>query len=97
MFTVWGIECTERGKALRTMSTQEVFIQQFASLFSYYNEALSSGTEKASKPHNPAATDEQHRLFAAARLAIQDLESRPRPADDSRRYFAKPGEAEWGC
>ncbi len=78
------------------MSTQEVFIQQFASLFHYYSEALSSDTQPASTVTNSAAADQQHRLLEAARLAIQDLESRP-PESAARRYFAKPGEAEWGC
>ena len=79
------------------MSTQEVFIQQFARLFNYYSEALSSDTEQASATNNSAATEEQRRLLDAARLAIQDLESRPRLEAGHRRYFAKPGEAEWGC
>lgn len=75
------------------MSTQEVFIQQFARLFHYYNDALTAERHEA---HVSDASDEQHRLFAAARLAIEDLQSRPRE-DGHRRYFAKPGEAEWGC
>lgn len=79
------------------MSTQEVFIQQFARLFNYYSEALSSDTPQASAARNSAAATEQRRLFEAARLAIQDLENGPRLEDDRRRYFAKPGEAEWGC
>jgi hypothetical protein len=39
---------------------------------------------------------EKNRLVAAARLALLEVEVVPieRPA---RRYFAKPGEAEWGC
>lgn len=78
------------------MSTQEVFIQQFANLFHYYSEALSSGTEQVSV-RNSAGVNDQQRLFEAARLAIQDLESRPCPETSARRYFAKPGEAEWGC
>jgi hypothetical protein len=78
------------------MSSQEVFIQQFANLFHYYSEALSSGTEQVSV-RNSAAVSEQQRLFEAARLAIQDLESRPRPETNARRFFATPGEAEWGC
>jgi len=41
--------------------------------------------------------DERHRLMAAARLAILELETNARTEDDTRRYFAKPGEAEWGC
>ena len=30
-------------------------------------------------------------------LAILEMETNARLEDDSRRYFAKPGEAEWGC
>ena len=79
------------------MSTQEVFIQQFARLFNYYSEALSSDSAQAAASRGSTAADEQHRLFEAARLAIQDLESQPCPEHERRRYFAKPGEAEWGC
>jgi len=46
---------------------------------------------------NSVPTDERRRLVAAARLAILELETNARMEDDSRRYFAKPGEAEWGC
>jgi hypothetical protein len=34
---------------------------------------------------------------AAARLAILELESNARLEANARKYFAKPGEAEWGC
>jgi hypothetical protein len=44
---------------------------------------------------NPHA--ERNRLVAAARLAILELETDTRMEDNSRRYLAKPGEAEWGC
>jgi hypothetical protein len=34
----------------------------------------------------------------AARLALLELASTATEREaDSRRYFAKPGEAEWGC
>jgi hypothetical protein len=36
-------------------------------------------------------------LLAAVRLALWDLADEDSHANDSRRYFAKPGEAEWGC
>jgi len=75
------------------MSTQEVFVQQFARLFHHYREALSpeAGQESASwkSDHNL--------LVAAARSAILELETMALVQDDRRRYFAKPGEAEWGC
>jgi hypothetical protein len=40
---------------------------------------------------------EKGRLVAAARLALLELASTASEREDSKRYFAKPGEAEWGC
>ncbi len=40
---------------------------------------------------------ERSRMVAAIRLALLEMDTSPEPKDDSRRYFAKPGEAEWGC
>ena len=79
------------------MSSQEVFVQQFATLFSHYRETLSPKAEQESASWNSIPADEQHRLVAAARLAILKLDSNGRMKAHSRRYFAKPGEAEWGC
>ena len=79
------------------MSTQQVFIQQFAELFHHYREALSPEAEQPSATWNSVSSDERHRLVAAARLAILELETNARMEDDSRRFFAKPGAAEWGC
>jgi hypothetical protein len=83
------------------MSTQEVFVQQFARLFQHYQEALSPEIEQPSTAQTEAwktvPPDERHRMVAAARLAILELETNARVEDDSRKYFAKPGEAEWGC
>jgi len=36
-------------------------------------------------------------MVAAARLAILEVASTTSEPEDLRRYFAKPGEAEWGC
>lgn len=79
------------------MQTQEVSVQQFARLAHHDSVALSSDREPESRSHGSAPADERHRLVAAARLAILELESNARPEDDSRRFFAKPGEAEWRC
>jgi len=79
------------------MSTQEVFVQQFARLFNHYREALSPEAEQENSLWNSVPADERHRLMAAARLAILELETNARTEDDTRRYSAKPGEAEWGC
>lgn len=84
-----------------SMSTQEVFVEQFARLFDHYRAALSpeaksiNGLPFGSWKAVPAM--ERNRMIAAARLALLELERTGRIEDDSRRYFAKPGEAEWGC
>jgi hypothetical protein len=79
------------------MSTQEVFVQQFERLFHHYREALSPAAEQESASWDSVPLDERNRLVAAARLAILELDSSARMQYESRRYFAKPGEAEWGC
>jgi len=79
------------------MSTQEVFVQQFARLFHHYREAFSLEAERGSELWNSVSADDRNRLVAAARLAILELETNALSQDHSRRYFAKPGEAEWGC
>ena len=75
------------------MSTQELFVQQFNRLFHHYRKALTAeaGQESASRD------SDRNQLVAAARLAILELETNSWLQDDRRRYFAKPGEAEWGC
>lgn len=100
LFDLYGRRCLiyqARRGAQEDMSTQEVFVQQFARLFHHYREALSPEAEQESATWNSVPADERHRLMAAARLAILELETNARTEDDSRRYFAKPGEAEWGC
>ena len=78
------------------MSTQEAFVQQFARLFQHYSEALSPEAENKNASWSSLPPAERERLVAAARLAIVELDANSE-MEDSRRYFAKPGEAEWGC
>ena len=78
------------------MSTQEVFVQQFARLFQHYSEALSPQAEQENTTWYSMPPEERDRMVAAARLAILELDANSQ-MEDSRRYFAKPGEAEWGC
>ena len=77
------------------MSTHDVFVQQFARLFHHYQETLSSEAEH-SDSWNSLPAEERNRMITAARLAILELESDSQ-AQDARRFYAKPGEAEWGC
>ena len=66
--------CAQKG-AQQDMSTQEVFVQQFARLFHHYREALSPEAEQESATLNAIPTDERRRLVEAARLAILELET----------------------
>ena len=79
------------------MSAQELFIQQFARLFHQHREAASRHSALENAPATSATLDDDNRLTAAARLAILELETNALLQDNGRRYFAKPGEAEWGC
>ena len=82
------------------MSIQEVAPEQLAELFHHYHQALAPDFQCASKPSETwdhVSDREKNRLIAAARLALLALAATTREHEDSRRDFAKPGEAEWGC
>jgi hypothetical protein len=83
------------------MSIQEVSPERFAQLLHNYHQALADSPETADSQRGCNAWSdvppaEKNRLIAAARMALLEVELLPseRP---SRRYYAKPGEAEWGC
>jgi hypothetical protein len=82
------------------MSSQEISPERFAQLFHDYHHALAheSGDETAapSSSWSEIPVTEQVRIIAAARLALLEVEL-VRDERASRHYFAKPGEAEWGC
>jgi hypothetical protein len=83
------------------MSIQEVSAEQLAKLFDHYHQALASDygcrTEQANQSWKDVPQQERNRMTAAARLALLKLDSVDQEGQDSKRYFAKPGEAEWGC
>ena len=82
------------------MSTEEVFVQQFAKLFVHYRDALTQDqftpSQRQPRECSEFSRGECEQMVAAARLALIEIESAA-TEEDSRRYFAKPGEAEWGC
>jgi hypothetical protein len=84
-----------------SMSIQEVSAEQLAELFHHYHQALGPDSTSADKPDAEAwehvPLPEKSRLVAAARLALLELAATASEREKSRRYFAKPGEAEWGC
>ncbi len=83
------------------MLIQEVSAEQLAELFHHYHQAFESDPEHASKPTaeewEQLSQPEKDRLIAAARLTLLELVSTAKEPEDPRHYFAKPGEAEWGC
>jgi len=83
------------------MSIQEVAPEQLAQLFHHYHQALTADSTGSSDAHpeswEQVPQQEKKRLVSAARLTLLELSATPTKEEGSRRYFAKPGEAEWGC
>jgi hypothetical protein len=82
-------------------SIEDVSAEELAKLFHHYRGALAhdfgfpaSGETAASWDHAPQ--NERKLMVAAARLALLELATASTPSP-SRKYFAKPGEADWGC
>jgi hypothetical protein len=80
---------------------QEVNAEQLAKLFHHYRVALEqdcgSSNDRSNSSWDHAPNDERKLMIAAARLALLELSTTPAPATNSRKYYAKPGEADWGC
>ncbi len=83
------------------MWINEVAPERLAELFHHYHQALTAGMPaKASEGRSlwkEVPQPEKSRMVAAARLTLLELESITSDRSGSRKYFAKPGEAEWGC
>jgi hypothetical protein len=86
------------------MSIQEVSAEQFAELFHHYHEALAPDfnypTESQADSWREMPPTQRSRMIAAARLALLDIAysgERHKKTNGAERYFANPGEAEWGC
>jgi len=80
---------------------QEVNAEELARLFHHYKEALTHDCAPE-KDHDSTAWDrapqnERKLMVAAARLTLLELSTTPEPRTPNRKYFAKPGEADWGC
>ena len=84
-----------------SMSIQEVSAEQLAELFHHYRKALGSNfdceTDQDHESWKDLPVQDRSRMVDAARLALLELDSQEEKRKNSKRYFAKPGEAEWGC
>jgi hypothetical protein len=82
------------------MSIKEIAPEQLAQVFHHYHQALAADfhcSETRSETWEQVPVREKSRLVAAARLALLELSAMAGEREESRRYFAKPGSAEWGC
>lgn len=83
-------------------SIQDVSAEQLAKVFHHYREALSHDYKCVTDEDKASCWDrtpsnEKDLLLTAARLTLEELGATSSPDHPSRKYFAKPGEADWGC
>ena len=83
------------------MWINELAPERLAELFHHNQQALTpelsgKGSERGGS-WQEVPQPEKSRLVAAARLALLELDSLTSDRPKSRKYFAQPGEAEWGC
>jgi hypothetical protein len=85
------------------MSTiQDVSAEELAKVFHHYRQALGRdcdghGVKEEASSWERTSQDERKLMVAAARLALLELAATPARPARLRKYYAKPGEAEWGC
>ena len=87
---------------METMQTiQEVSAEELARLFHHYKEALAHDCapekDEDSTAWDRTPQSERKLMVAAARLTLLELSTPPEPRTPNRKYFAEPGEADWGC
>jgi hypothetical protein len=83
-------------------SIQDVSAEQLAKLFHHYREALAQDFDCKDNQEDTSGWDrtpnnERKLMVAAARLALLELAATSTQDNPNRKYFAKPGEADWGC
>jgi hypothetical protein len=80
------------------MSIQEVPVEQFARLFNHHYKTLAPDSNSVGESWSEIPLGERSRMIAAVRLALHDIDLSNRGTSSRNElYFAKPGEAEWGC
>ena len=78
-------------------SIHNVSAEDLAKLFHHYQGSLAHdfhghASQEADSSWEQAPQNERELMIAAARLTLLEL-----AAEVNRQYFAKPGEADWGC
>ena len=80
-------------------SIHNVSAEDLAKLFHHYHESLAhdfhgQASQEAASSWEQAPQNERKLMIAAARLTLLELAAE---SEINRQYFAKPGEADWGC
>jgi hypothetical protein len=84
----------------------QISAEQLAKPFHHYRGALAhdfaaedndGDREEATSSWDRTPQNERKLMVAAARLALLELATAPAQPNTDRKYFAKPGEADWGC
>lgn len=83
-------------------SLQNVSAENLAKVFHHYHEALAHNfhghrSRESTFSWEQASQNERKLMIAAARLTLLELRATSEEEQANRQYFAKPGEAEWGC
>jgi hypothetical protein len=83
-------------------SLQNISAEDLAKLFHHYHEALvhdfhGPTSRETTLSWEQAPQNERRLMIAAARLTLRELRAPSEGEQVHRQYFAKPGEAEWGC
>ena len=83
-------------------SIHNVCAEDLAKLFHHYHEALAHdfhghSSRQADVSWDQAPQNERKLMIAAARLTLLELAATSEMEKADRQYFAKPGEADWGC
>jgi hypothetical protein len=83
-------------------SMHNVSAENLAKVFHHYHEALAHdfhghASREADFSWEQAPQDERKLMIAAARLTLLELAASSAGEQGDRKYYAKPGEADWGC
>jgi hypothetical protein len=83
-------------------SIQDVSAEELAKLFHHYRGALEHDFachdgQAALSSWDRTPQSERKLMVAAARLTLLELAAEQAEKNANRPYFAKPGEADWGC
>jgi len=79
------------------MWIEEIALERLAEFFHHYHRALEVfGKKTPNGSWEEIARPEKNHPVAAC-LILLELDSTKNKSPKSQKYFAEPGEAEWGC